>query len=377
MDSKNNNKYDFLIVGAGLFGATCAYLLKQEGYKVLVIDKRKHVGGNIYTEKMFGIDVHVYGAHIFHTSNKEIWNFVNQFTHFNNFINSPLANYKGKLFNLPFNMNTFIQIWPDVRTKEDAQAHIQKEIKDCKLTNITNLEEQAISMVGTSIFDLLIKEYTEKQWGRDCKHLSPSIIKRLPVRYTFDNNYFNDIYQGIPIEGYTFLIEKMLEGIEVRLNCNYLKDKEYFNCLVKKIIYTGPIDEFYEYCFGNLEYRSLRFDLEILPTKSYQNNAVINYTSYDVAYTRIIEHKFFNYLDNDTTVITKEYPDDWCLGKERYYCVNNDKNVKLYSQYFELTKNNKNIYFGGRLGLYKYLDMDDTIEEAFKLVKQILAEANN
>lgn len=374
MNIKNNTKYDFLIVGAGLFGATCANLLYQKGYKVLVIDKRNHIAGNIYTENIFGINVHVYGAHIFHTSNKEVWEYVNQFATFNSFINSPLANYHGKLFNLPFNMNTFVQIWPDVKTKEDAQHHINKEIEEANIKEPNNLEEQAISMVGTSIYSTLIKEYTEKQWGKDCKDLPASIIKRIPVRFTYDNNYFNDIYQGIPIGGYTKLVERMLEGISIELNSNYLSNKEYYDSLAKAIIYTGPIDEFFNYQLGELEYRSLRFNIKILPIKSFQNHAVINYTSHDVTYTRIIEHKFFEFGEQDNTVITEEYPDNYELGKERYYPINDIKNSNLYQQYFELSKSVKNVIFGGRLGLYKYLDMDDTIEEAFKLVDNLSAK---
>ena len=366
-------KYDYLVVGAGLFGSTLAYLLKEKGKKVLVVEKRDHIAGNIYTYDDEGIDVHKYGAHIFHTSDKEVWDFVNKFVHMNNFINSPLAKYHNKYYHLPFNMNTFCEVWSDVKTSEDAKRKINEEIKAANIKEPTNLEEQAISLVGTSIFKILIKEYTEKQWGKDCKELPPFIIKRLPVRFEFNNNYFNDIYQGIPIEGYTFLVESLLKDIDVRLNTDFNKNKQELTSLADKIIYTGPLDEYFNYCFGYLEYRSLRFDIETVNVDSYQGNAVVNYTDHSVPYTRIIEHKYFKEISNhNKTVITKEYPIDWKLGLERYYPVNDDKNNALYQKYLLEAKKHPNIIFGGRLGTYKYLDMDDTIIEAFKLFKEII-----
>jgi len=370
-----DKKYDFLIVGAGLFGSTCARLLTDKGYKVLVIEKRNHIAGNIYTKKQSNIDVHVYGAHIFHTSNEKVWEYVNQFASFNNFINSPLANFKGEIYNLPFNMNTFVELWPHIKTAEEAKAIIENEKKKYGIIdNPKNLEEQAIMLVGTTIYKKLIKEYTEKQWNRSCLELPSFIIKRIPLRFTFDNNYFNDCYQGVPIDGYTKMIERMLNGVEVKLNVNFLKDKEHFLKISKTIIYTGPIDEFFDYTKGILEYRSLRFETEELNFESYQNNAVVNYTSHDVPYTRIIEHKFFNPSNQQTTIISKEYPENWSLEKERFYTVNDDNNNTLYAEYSKLANLQKNVYFGGRLGMYKYFDMDDTIEAAFALVDKILKE---
>ena len=362
-------KYDYVIVGAGLYGSICAYELNKAGYKVLVIDKRNHIGGNIYTEKVNDINVHKYGAHIFHTSNKEIWDYINQFAEFNNYINSPIANYKGEIYNLPFNMNTFSKIWDNVITPKDAKEHI---IKEKYIGEITNLEEQAKSLVGTTIYEKLVKEYTEKQWGKECKDLPPFIIKRLPVRFTYNNNYFNDKYQGIPIGGYTQIIEKLLEGIDIILNENYLDNKDKYKD--SKIIYTGPIDEYYDYCYGKLEYRSLRFEEELLLTDNYQGNAVVNYTSNDVPYTRIIEHKHFENTECDWTIITKEYPVSIEKGKDPYYPINNNKNNELYSKYKELADKDDKVIFGGRLGSYKYYDMDKTVEQALLLVNKLKKE---
>lgn len=363
-------KYNYLIVGCGLFGATFANLAKQDKKKVLIIEKRNHIGGNIYTENKDGIEIHKYGAHIFHTSNDKIWEYVNKFGKFNNFINSPIARYKDELYNLPFNMNTFCRVWKDCYTPENAIKHIEKERKEIK-GEPTNLEEQAISLVGRTIYEKLVKGYTEKQWEKDCKELSPDIIKRLPVRLTYNNNYFNDKYQGIPIEGYTKLIENMLNGIDVKLCCNYLEHKDEYRKIAKTIIYTGPIDEYYNYCFGKLEYRSLIFKEKKLKMKNFQGNAVVNYTDRRTPYTRIIEHKHFNNDESDNTIITYEYPVKCNKDKEPYYPINNEKNNNLYEQYKELANKESNIIFGGRLGLYKYLDMDKTIEEAMKLYKEI------
>ena len=364
--------YDYLIVGAGLYGSICAYELNKKGYKVLVIDKREHIAGNIYTENIEGINVHKYGAHIFHTSNKEVWNYINQFAEFNNYINSPVARYKSELYNLPFNMNTFTKLWTDVYTPDEARKKIEDEKAKYHIEAPSNLEEQAINLVGTTIYEKLIKGYTAKQWGRPCTELPPFIIKRLPVRFTFDNNYFNDRYQGIPIGGYTKIIEHMLEGIEVRLNTNYFDKTEEFNSLAKKIIYTGPIDEYFNYKFGALEYRTVRFETEILNTSNYQGNAVVNYTDYEIPYTRIIEHKHFEFdTTGSKTVISKEYSTTWKLGDEPYYPVNNDKNNNLYLKYKEEAKKLTNIHFGGRLGEYKYYDMDKVIIEALEFIKDI------
>ena len=362
--------YDYLIVGTGLYGSICAYELTKKGYKCLVIDKRNHIGGNIYTENIEGINVHKYGAHIFHTSNKEVWDYINQFAEFNNYINSPVARYKNELYNLPFNMNTFTKLWNDVFTPEDAKNRIEEEKASYHVEEPKNLEEQAINLVGPTIYEKLIKGYTAKQWGRKCDELPAFIIKRLPVRFTFDNNYFNDRYQGIPVGGYTKIIEKMLEGIEVRLNTNFFSNRKEFENIAKKIIYTGPIDEFFEYKFGPLEYRSVRFETEILDKVNYQGNAVVNYTEYEVPYARIIEHKHFEFdVTSPKTVISKEYSSTWKLGDEPYYPVNNDKNNTLYAKYKEEADKLGNVIFGGRLGQYKYYDMDKVIVEALKLVK--------
>lgn len=361
-------KYDYLIVGAGLFGSTFAYEATKRGKKCLVIDKRNHIGGNIYCENINGINVHKYGAHIFHTANKEIWDYVNKFAEFNNYINSPIANYEGELYNMPFNMNTFTKLWNDVITPQDAINKIEEQKKELS-HEPTNLEEQAISLVGRDIYEKLIKGYTEKQWGRDCRDLPSFIIKRLPVRFTFNNNYFNDRYQGIPIGGYNKIIEKMLENCDIELNVDYLKNKEKYDSIANRTIYTGMIDEYYNYSLGNLDYRSLRFENEILDIDNYQGNAVINYTDSKTAYTRIIEHKHFEFNDCKGTVITKEYPSDWKIGDEAYYPVNDEKNNELYNKYKALSLKENNILFGGRLGQYKYYDMDKVIIAALDLVK--------
>ncbi len=358
-------KYDLLIVGSGLFGATCAYEAVSLGKRVLVLEKRDHIGGNIYTEKVEGIDVHRYGAHIFHTTDKKIWEFINKFSEFNSFVNSPIANYKGEIYNLPFNMNTFSKMF-GVATPDEAKAVLEKQRAEIS-GEPQNLEEQAISLVGRDVYTKLIKGYTEKQWNRDCKDLPAFIIKRLPVRFTYDNNYFNDRFQGIPTLGYTAIIERMLKGAEVRTGVNFLDDKEAYLSLAKQCIYTGPIDEYFGYEFGKLEYRSLRFKTEILQEENHQGVAVVNYTEREIPYTRVIEHKHFNYVETPKTVITKEYPTDWREGLEPYYPVNNEKNNELYKVYAECARKEK-VLFGGRLAQYKYFDMDDTVAAAFELM---------
>ena len=363
--------YDYLIVGSGLFGSIFAYEANKKGKKCLVIEKRIHIGGNIYTENIEGINVHKYGAHIFHTSNKEIWNYINQFAEFNRFTNSPVAIYKDELYNMPFNMNTFNKLW-GIKTPIEAKAKIEEEKQEAGILEPHNLEEQAISLVGKTIYEKLVKGYTEKQWGRKATELPSFIIKRLPVRFTYDNNYFDDLYQGIPIGGYTKIIEKMLNGIEVKLNCDYFEHKEELDKLAKKTVFTGPIDQFYNYCFGELEYRSVRFETEILDIENYQGNAVVNYTEYEVPYTRIIEHKHFEFGNQPKTVISKEYSDKWTREKEPYYPINNDKNNALYNKYKELSNKDDKVIFGGRLGQYKYYDMDKVIEEALKCVREEL-----
>lgn len=364
--------YDYLIVGSGLYGAVCAHELTKKGYKVLVIEKRNHIGGNIYTKEIEGIQVHQYGAHIFHTSNKEIWEYVNQFVEFNNYINQPVARYKDECYNLPFNMNTFTKLWPDVFTPQEAMKKIDEERAGNYIKEPKNLEEQAINLVGKTIFEKLVQGYTAKQWGKPCAELPAFIIKRLPVRFTFDNNYFNDRYQGIPIGGYTKLIEKLLKGIEVRCNTDYLKNRNEYNHLADKVIYTGAIDEYYEYCYGALEYRSVRFETSVLNCNNYQGNAVINYTEYDIPYTRIIEHKHFEFdTTSPKTVISKEYSSTWKIGDEPYYPVNDEKNNALYLKYKEKASEDAKIIFGGRLGQYKYYDMDDVIESALAMLKDI------
>ena len=363
--------YDYLVVGAGLYGAVFAYEAKKRGKEVLVIDRRDHKGGNIYCEEVNGINVHKYGAHIFHTSNKKVWEYVNQFAEFNRYTNSPVANYKGELYNLPFNMNTFNKMW-GVITPQEAAAKIEEQRKEAGITEPKNLEEQAISLVGKDIYEKLIKGYTQKQWGRKCTELPSFIIKRLPVRLTFDNNYFNDLYQGIPMGGYNVIIDKMLDGVEVELGTDYLANKDKYENIADKIIFTGPIDEFYDYCFGPLEYRSVRFETEELPVENYQGNAVINYTDAETPYTRIIEHKHFEFGTQPTTVISKEYSAEWKVGDEPYYPVNNDKNAALYQKYLDKSKEENKVIFGGRLGNYKYYDMDQVIESALNFVEKEL-----
>ncbi len=361
-------KYDYLIVGAGLYGAVFAQQKKEQGKNVLVIDRRSHVAGNIYSKKIEGIDVHVYGPHIFHTDKETVWEYINRFAKFNHFIYSPIASYNGELFNLPFNMNTFTKMWPDIRTPEEAQQRIAEQVESAGITEPGNLEEQAISLVGTDIYEKLIKGYTQKQWGRDCRELPAFIIKRLPVRYTFDNNYFNHPHQGIPMCGYTEMVSNILEGIEVRLNSDYLKDKDTFSHLADWIVYTGPIDEYFGYCFGELQYRSLRFETDILNIPNYQGVAGMNYTDSNHPYTRIIEHKHFLYGagNSQKTVITREYSAEWKKGDEPYYPVNDEKNGELYRRYLEKASEELNVKFGGRLGTYRYMDMDQIIEQALK-----------
>ena len=361
-------KMDYLIVGAGLFGSVCARELKRAGKSVEVIDKRPHIAGNCYTEEIEGINVHKYGAHIFHTSDKEIWDYVNNFAEFNNYINSPVARYKNELYNMPFNMNTFTKLWRDVFTPMDAKKKIEEERKAYFTQNPKNLEEQAINLVGKTIFEKLVQGYTEKQWGKRCEELPSFIIKRLPVRFTFDNNYFNDRYQGIPIGGYTKMVEKMLEGIPVKLNENFLDHKEEYLKRAKKIIYTGPIDEYFEYKFGPLEYRSVRFETEIYDTDNYQGNAVINYTDRETPYTRVIEHKHFEFGKQEKTVVSREYSSKWEKGQEPYYPLNDEKNNELFKKYKELGDAQDKVIFGGRLGNYKYYDMHNVIREALNLV---------
>lgn len=363
-------KTDFLIIGSGLFGTTMAYLLRQKGYKCLVIDKRSHIGGNVYTESVNGINVHKYGAHIFHTSNKRVWDFVNSFVEFNRYTNSPVANYRGKLYNLPFNMNTFYQMW-GVTTPEQAATMIDRQRKEANISHPCNLEEQAISLVGKDIYYTLIKDYTEKQWGRKAMELPAFIIKRLPVRFTFDNNYFNDKYQGIPEGGYTRMIERMLEGVEVRLNTDYFEDKAYFDSMADRIIYTGEIDLFFDYRFGHLEYRTVSFETELLEgISNYQGNAVVNYTDADTPYTRIIEHKHFEFGQQPDTVISREYSKEWRPGDEPYYPVNDKQNSDLYARYKELANGQEKVIFGGRLAEYKYYDMHQVIASALELVEK-------
>ena len=365
------SKYDYLIVGSGLFGAVFAYEATKNGKKCLVIDKRPNIGGNVYTEVQEGINVHKYGAHIFHTSDKSIWDYVNQFAEFNRYTNSPVARYKDEVYNLPFNMNTFNKLW-GVFTPAEAAAKIEEEKKQFHIKEPKNLEEQAINLVGKTIYEKLIKGYTEKQWGMKATELPSFIIKRLPVRFTYDNNYFNDKYQGIPIGGYTQIIEKMLSGCEVKLNYDYFDHKDELKGIAEKVIFTGQIDKYYDYCFGQLEYRSVRFENEVLDIENYQGNAVVNYTEYEVPYTRIIEHKHFEFGTQPKTVISKEYSDTWDVSKEPYYPINNDKNNALYEKYKELSKKDSNVIFGGRLGMYKYFDMHVVIAEALKVAGEEL-----
>ena len=376
-------KYDYLIVGAGLFGAIFAYEAKKAGKKVLVIDRRDHIGGNIYTKEVEGIQVHQYGAHIFHTSDKEVWDYIQQFAEFNRYTNSPVASYKDELYNLPFNMNTFSKMW-GVRTPAEAKEIIQRQIKEAGITEPKNLEEQAISLVGKDIYEKLVKGYTEKQWGRRATELPSFIIRRLPVRYVYDNNYFNDKYQGIPVGGYTKIIERMLEGTEVRLMTDFFANREILAKEAENIVFTGMIDAYYDYCFGELEYRSLRFETEVLDMENYQGNAVVNYTEYEVPYTRIIEHKHFEYGCqggyggdgsgvSDKTVITREYPAAWSRGEEPYYPMNDEKNNALYARYRELADQEEHVIFGGRLGMYRYYDMHQVVQEALECVRRSLS----
>ena len=359
--------YDYLIVGSGLFGSVFAHQMHKKGKSCLVLERRPHVGGNIYCENKDGINIHTYGAHIFHTSNKKVWDYVNQFVEFNNYVNSPVANYKGELYNLPFNMNTFTKMWGIVTPKEAAEK-IAQQRAEAGITDPKNLEEQAISLIGTDIYTKLIKGYTEKQWGRSCTELPAFIIKRLPVRYTFDNNYFNDRYQGIPVGGYNKLIEGLLAGIEVRTGVDYLKHRDEYKDITKKIVYTGPIDEYFGYKLGPLEYRGLRFETERLEEENHQGVAVMNYTDQETPWTRIIEHKHFEFGTQPVTYVTKEYPADWQPGEEAYYPVNNARNQSLYEQYAALAQNEQNVIFGGRLAEYKYYDMDDVVESALNCV---------
>ena len=374
----DNTKYefDYLIVGSGLYGSTIAEEMRKNGRRVLVIDKRPNIAGNVYTEPIEGINVHIYGAHIFHTNNNTVWNYVQRFATFNRFTNSPVANYKGELYSLPFNMYTFNKMW-GVVTPEEAAAKIAEQRKEIA-GEPRNLEEQAISLVGRDIYEKLIKGYTEKQWGRKCTELPAFIIKRLPVRLTFDNNYFNALYQGIPVGGYTKMVERMLEGIDVKLNTDYLADKEYWDSQAEKVIYTGSIDEYFNYSLGNLEYRSVRFETEVLDKPNFQGNAAVNYTDRETPWTRIIEHKWFEFgkdadgNDLPKTVISREYSSEWKPGDEPYYPVNDEKNGALYARYKELAEQEPKVIFGGRLGEYKYYDMDQTIEVALKKSKELV-----
>ena len=364
-------KYDYLIVGAGLFGAVFAHEAKKKGKRCLVIDKRDHIAGNIYCEEIEGINVHKYGAHIFHTSNKEVWNYINQFAEFNNYINAPVAVYKDELYNLPFNMNTFSKMW-NIRTPQEAKNKIAQQVAETGIAEPKNLEEQGLSLVGKDVFEKLVKGYTEKQWGRDCKDLPAFIIIRLPVRFTYDNNYFNDRFQGIPMGGYTKIVEKMLDGVDVKTNTDYFEFIKENPDIAEKTVFTGMIDEYFGYKLGALEYRSVRFETEVLDTDNYQGNAVVNYTEREVPYTRIIEHKHFEFGKQEKTVISREYSSEWHVGMEPYYPVNNDQNNKLFEEYKKLAEQEKNVIFGGRLGNYKYYDMDKVIEVALETVQKEL-----
>ena len=365
------SQYDYLIVGAGLYGAVFAQEAKKAGKSCLVIDKRDHIAGNIYTQEMEGIQVHRYGAHIFHTNNRQVWEYLGQFAEFNRYTNSPVANYKGEIYNMPFNMNTFNKLW-GVITPAEAQAKIQEQRAAAGITEPKNLEEQAISLVGTDIYEKLVKGYTEKQWGRPCSQLPAFIIQRLPVRFVYDNNYFNALYQGIPVGGYTAMVQKMLEGIEVRLGQDYLENKAGWDAQAKKVVYTGPIDAYFGSCYGPLEYRSVRFETEVLDTPNYQGNAVVNYTDAETPYTRIIEHKHFEFGTQPKTVISREYSAEWKPGDEPYYPVNDQKNGELYARYKALADQEEKTIFGGRLGEYKYYDMDKVVEAALDKAAQEL-----
>lgn len=366
-------KYDYLIVGSGLFGSVFAYEANKRGKKCLVIDRRSHIGGNIYTEKIEDINVHKYGAHIFHTSDKTVWEYMNRFAEFNNYINSPVAVYKDELYNLPFNMNTFSKMW-GIRTPAQAKEIIEKQIADLHITEPKNLEEQALSLAGRDVYEKLVKGYTEKQWGRSCTELPAFIIKRLPLRFTYDNNYFNDRYQGIPMGGYTAVIEKMLEGIEVRTDTDYFEFRKANPDAAEKTVFTGMIDEYFDYCYGPLQYRSVRFETEVLDCDNYQGNAVVNYTEREVPYTRIIEHKHFEFGKQPKTVISREYSSEWKQGMEPYYPVNNDENNALYEKYRRLAEQEGNVIFGGRLGHYKYYDMDKVVAAALECVREEFGE---
>ena len=361
-------KYDYVLAGSGLFAGVWAYLAKKQGKTCLVVEKRNHIGGNIYCEDIENIHVHKYGAHIFHTSNREVWDFVNTLVEFNRYTNSPVANYKGEMYNMPFNMNTFSKMW-GISTPQEAKEIIAKQ-RETVTGEPKNLEEQAIRLVGVDLYQKLVKGYTEKQWGRDCKELPAFIIKRLPVRYTYDNNYFNDLYQGIPIGGYNVMIDKLFEGCDIETGVDYLEHKEHYDSLAEIVVYTGTLDSYYQYCFGQLEYRSLKFETEVLDMENYQGVAVVNYTDRETPYTRIIEHKHFEFGTQPKTVITREYPADWQEGMEPYYPVNDEQNQKLYEQYAKLAVEEKNVVFGGRLAEYKYYDMDKVIESALKRAKE-------
>ena len=363
--------YDYVIVGAGLYGAVFAHEAKKAGKSCLVIDRRDHIGGNVYTERVEDINVHRYGAHIFHTSDQEVWNYVNQFATFNNYINAPVANYKGELYNLPFNMNTFNKMW-GVITPQQAKEKIAQQIIDAGIVEPKNLEEQAISLVGTDIYEKLVRDYTQKQWGRPCNELPAFIIKRLPVRFIYDNNYFNDRYQGIPEGGYTAMVEKLLEGCEVQLNTDYLAEKEKFDAMGEKVVFTGCIDEYFGYCYGPLKYRAVRFETEVLDCDNFQGNAVVNFTDADTPYTRIIEHKHFEFGTQPKTVISREYSAEWQVGEEAYYPVNNEETKELYEKYRSKAAQEKNVLFGGRLGEFRYYDMDKVIRSALDAVRSEL-----
>lgn len=355
--------YDYLVVGAGLFGATFAQQMLEAGKSVLVIDRRDHIGGNVYTEEVEGIQIHRYGAHIFHTNDRGVWEYLNRFTEFNRYTNSPVANYHGKLYSLPFNMYTFNQMW-GVTTPQEAQEKISQQRHAANIQEPKNLEEQAISLVGMDIYETLVKGYTQKQWGRPCTQLPAFIIKRLPVRFTFDNNYFNALYQGIPVDGYTKLVERMLRGVEVRLKEDYLLDRAAWDALADKVVYTGSIDSYFGYCYGHLSYRSVRFETEVLDTPNYQGNAVVNYTDEETPYTRVIEHKHFVFGTQPKTVISREYSSEWHPGVEPYYPVNDEANTELYQRYVSLAQEEKKVIFGGRLGTYRYYDMDAVVRQA-------------
>ena len=365
--------YDYLVVGAGLYGAAFAQQMKENGKSVLVLERRSHIGGNVYTQEVEGIQVHCYGAHIFHTDSRKAWNYVNQFAEFNRYTNSPIANYHGELYSLPFNMHTFHRMW-GVNTPQEAARIIDDQRRESGIDTPRNLEEQAISLVGKDIFEKLVKGYTEKQWGRDCKDLPAFIIRRLPVRFTYDNNYFNDLYQGIPIGGYNVIIDKLFEGCDIETGVDYLEHREHYDALGETVVYTGTIDAYYQYQFGKLEYRSLRFESEVLDEENHQGVAVVNYTDRETPYTRVIEHKHFEFGTQPKTVITREYPADWKEGMEAYYPVNDEKNQTLYQQYAALAENENHVIFGGRLAEYKYYDMDKVIASALKRTAECMGE---